>query len=78
MRLFLSTYYKKKEIVGRFLPLPPDNFLVPSSHVKQICYVGYGKKTEYEFQTNHLNSFCANSVRYRRQLRQMCPPSVST
>lgn len=78
MRLILSTYYKKKEIVGRFLPLPPDNFLVPSSHVKQICYVGYGKKTEYEFQTNHLNSFCANSVRYRRQLRQMCPPSVST
>lgn len=58
--------------------MPPDNFLVPSSHVKQICYVGYGKKTEYEFQTNHLNSFCANSVRYRRQLRQMCPPSVST
>lgn len=78
MRLILSTYYKKKEIVGRFLPLPPNNFLVPSSHVKQICYVGYGKKTEYEFQTNHLNSFCANSVRYRRQLRQMCPPSVST
>lgn len=78
MRLFLSTYYKKKEIVGRFLPLPPDNFLVPSYHVKQFCYVGYGEKTEYEFQTNHLNSFCANSVRYRRQLRQMCPPSVST
>lgn len=78
MRLILSTYYKKKEIVGRFLPLPPDNFLVPSSHVKQICYVGYGEKTEHEFQTNHLNSFCANSVRYRRQLRQMCPPSVST
>ena len=78
MRLIFSTYYKKKEIVGRFLPLPPDNFLVPSSHVKQFCYVGYGKKTEYEFQTNHLNSFCANSVRYRRQLRQMCPPSVST
>lgn len=78
MRLILSTYYKKKEIVERFLSLPPDNFLVPSSLVKQFCYVGYGKKTEYEFQTNHLNSFCANSVRYRRQLRQMCPPSVST
>ena len=50
MRLILSTYYKKKEIVGRFLPLPPDNFLVPSSHVKQSVMLVMVRKRSMSFK----------------------------
>mgnify|MGYP002535152246 CR=1 FL=1 len=39
---------------------------------KNILLSYYLKKLFY-----HLKIFCANSVRYTRQLRQMCPPSVS-
>lgn len=30
-----------------------------------------------DFRIYYLNNFCANSVRYTRQLRHMWPPSVS-
>ena len=45
---------------------------IEKGYVDLILLNYYLKKLFY-----HLKIFCANSVRYTRQLRQMCPPSVS-
>ena len=41
----------------------------------RVC--GYHNLRLQGFRIYYLNNFCANSVRYTRQLRHIWPPSVS-
>ncbi len=53
-------------------------FLYRVSFTHILCRFHRGFNTTLSvFQIYYLNNFCANSVRYTRQLRHIWPPSVS-